>query len=283
MMNDPYGLPSPYRSEQEMCEALNEGEPFAEVWDKLSEMGIDTSDLERKFIYVDKFARLWELWRPYWVGEHDMWLLDLALWQMSFEEGNYGEYDSVYDRADFFFKVLSDEQWQKKIGFKKMFFEILLSGNYTEVINKIKKNYKNIINEIADKCRDLDRFIDTDIATIFHDHLVIPYDVSRRNFWGFFNNTMYKLQRLELHPEKILIAETKAVLTSFDDFVMGLEANQALSSYMEIKNIRLEYQKQFEKHLAYIYASAEAQGVELQLQYDVGELPLTKLENNKEL
>lgn len=76
-----------------------------------------------------------------------------------------------------------------------------------------------------------------------------------------------KLKGLQLEKERQLIAESRALLTAYDDFMFGLKSNQYLYNQQEqMYNQRVaQLQANYDNAVKYVLMTAQKQGVALDL------------------
>jgi hypothetical protein len=174
-----------------------------------------------------------------------MWLLDLAVWQI-----DQGEIH------DFVFEALNNPDMAKQLGFKQLFIQHMLFGN--------RIHYDEIAEEYESELRELNRFGSWEMTHAFLKVMaargcpmhVTPYP-------NFCHALCEKARSLRLTKETQLIAECRALLTGYDDFMLGLRMNQAL--YEEQKN---QYARQaarlqasYQEKLGQLYLIAGRMGI----------------------
>jgi hypothetical protein len=138
------------------------------------------------------------------------------------------------------YQALINSDLAKRIGFKKLFVDIMLLGD--------KLSYSKITEDYAAELGDLNRFGLLENAAAFHRvmeandrHLIVnPYRT-------FADKLIQKVQGLAPFTEETqLVAECRAHLTAYDDYILGLRINQALYE---------EQEKKFEKRMAELQAA----------------------------
>ena len=247
-MNDPYeGGTLKYQTAQDIYDALCELVQTEEMG-ILSEMFADVSYDNQGYYYTDKGYALKDKFEELSDYCDKMWLMDLAVWQI--EDGEVG--DIVYG-------ALYDEGMAKRIGFKKLFIDHLLYGNKA-LYDEISEDFRNAISE-------LDRFdyylLMNAFTKIGTDHgwsmITTPYPE--------FTRALYKkVQGLELQEEKQLIAECRAHLNAYDDFMYGLRMNQVLYEGLEnqYRNRVAALNAAFDEKLRQLMMIAERSGIQIE-------------------
>lgn len=246
-MNDPYdngGTPK-YSTAQDIYDALCELVNTEEM-SILSEIGIDVSWENQTYYYTDKGMKLKENFERMSEYDDKMWLMDLTIMQMDESE----IHGLVY-------KALINTDLAKRIGFKKLFVEKMLSGN--------GKKYAKITDDFVDELGELDYFDSYSMMRAFNKvteandiHL---YGVSPYPEFAYY--LVDKVRNLQLKEETKLIAECRAHLTAYDDFIFGLRANQALHEQQErMYGQRVaELQTAYNEKLKYLFMVADRAGL----------------------
>jgi hypothetical protein len=216
-----------YQSPHAIYDGLNELEQSEEI-NILSEMFPDVSYERQGYYYQDEGSRLKEKFEQITDFCNIMWLMEVALWQMSGKtEYGYTSYPEVHDLV---FEVLINSDFAKRIGFKKMFVDDMLLGENT--------HYKSIIEEFESEVRELNRFDFNSIGTAFHK-IMVERNMLRFNegfgvrYRDLCNHFYKKLQRVDARVEAAIITECRSLLTSYDDFIRGLRVNQELYNGLE--------------------------------------------------
>jgi hypothetical protein len=198
----------------------------------LSEIGVDVSWENQGYYYFDKGNVLKTKFEELSDYGNKMWIMDLAVAQLDGSE----IHGTVYE-------CLVNPDLAKRLGFKKLFVENILSG--------YDSRYKEISEEFADALGELDRFGQYESGGEL-------YDILKEKGLGTHGVFTYpklayavseKVRNLRLNEETRLIAECRAHLTSYDDFLFGLRANQALYKRQEqmygcrVAELKAEYNK----------------------------------------
>jgi hypothetical protein len=229
----------------------------------LSEMFADVSWDNQDYYYTDNGNKLVERWEAVTDCGDKMWLMDVAAWQLDDEDAN-----------DWMYQILCNDDLAKRIGFKKLFIDNVLGG--------MGGQYKDAAEAFECELGDLDRndfysnseALKTALKSIGWHIVMNPY--------GKLCSAVYtKLKGLRLDDEKQLIAESRAMLTAYDDFMFGLKSNQYLYNQQETmyQHRVAELQTKYETAVKALLATAQAQGVVLRLP-DVP-LLLTSLEDEQ--
>ena len=244
-MNDPFetGIPK-YSTAAAIYDALCELTQTEEM-SILSDMFADVSYDNQGYYYTDKGVVLQEKFEEMSDYGNKIWLLDLAVWQIDQTE----IHDLVWD-------ALINPDLARRLGFKKLFIDKMLKGDKTD--------YDEITGEFLAELQDLNRFENYEMIKAFNrvmqvrgrDTFITPYPL-------FANALCEKVKGLHLHEETRLIAECRALLTSYDDFILGLRMNQALYTRLEgqYKEKVLQLQASYEKKVSQLILIAEKQGV----------------------
>jgi hypothetical protein len=180
---------------------------------------------------------------------NNMWLLDVAVWQLSDEDAN-----------EWMYQILCNDDLSKRIGFKKMFVETILSGDADQ--------YRDASEAFENALSDLDRndfYANSNaLAAILPS---VAWDVVRYRYGNLCSAVYIKLKGLRLDGERQLIVESRAMLTGYDDFMFGLRSNQALYSEQEkmYQNKMSLLQEKYEATMRRLLLMAQEQGIALQL------------------
>lgn len=214
-MNDPYDNGTPkYSTAQDIYDALYELVQTEEM-SILGEIGADVSWDNQTYYYTEKGNRLKEEFEKLSDCGNKMWLLELAIKQTDRCE----IHGIIYD-------ALCNDDLAKRIGFKKLFLEYMLRG--------YDKYYAKITEDYLDELGELNRFDSYRMMITFNKVLeangIPSYGASYQNFAYCLSN---KIENLRLTEETKLIAECRAHLTAYDDFIFGLRINQALHEQQE--------------------------------------------------
>lgn len=249
MLGDIYDTGTPkYSSAIDIYDALQAMATGEEIG-ILAEMFGDVSWDGQDYYYVDNAAKLVERWEQTTNYGDKMWLMDVAAWQLSDEDAN-----------EWILQVLYNDDLAKRIGFRKVFVETVLAG--------VASEYKEVSEAFAEMLGDANR-------NDFHGNSCALADVMpsisaivvRHRYSNLCSAVYNKLKGLRLETERQLIAESRAMLTGYDDFMFGLRANQALYEEQErmYQSKVALLQTQYEAARRQLLALALDQGVVLQL------------------
>jgi hypothetical protein len=244
-MNDPFDAGTPkYSTATDIYDALCELAQTEEMG-ILSEMFADVSTDQQGYYYTDKGHVLKEKFEELSGYGDKMWLLDLAVLQI--DQGEI--HDTVYE-------ALINYDLAKRIGFKKLFVEKMLGGD--------KSQYDEIAEEYAAELGELNRFEHLEMFKAFSrvmkargkELYVNPYPT-------FAYYVAEKVRGLQLQEETRLITECRSLLTSYDDFMLGLRMNQALYTGLEkkYKAKELQLKATYEEMVRQLLLAAEEQGI----------------------
>jgi hypothetical protein len=244
-MNDPYdsGIPK-YSTTSAIYDALCELVQTEEM-NILSEMFANVSYDNQSYYYTDKGNVLKEKFEELSDCGNKMWLMDLAVWQIDQTE----IHDLVYE-------CLVDSDLAKRLGFKKLFVEDMLGG--------VKSGYDQIIEEYIEELNDLNRFDNWEMIQAFNRVMqargkslhVTPYPT-------FCHSLQKRIMGLKIQEETQLIVECRALLNSYDDFMLGLRMNQALYERLEKQYDAkvLQLQTSYEEKIRQLHLMAKMQGI----------------------
>ena len=192
----------------------------------LSEIGMDVSWENQTYYYTEKGAVLKDEFEKLSDCGNQMWILDVAIYQAAFNDDRQRN-SAGLDTNDFLSEILSNSDFAKRVGFKKLFVEKILKGN--------ARPYDKFIDDLYYEMHDLNRFN-------FHVMIGAFERVAKLNGLDFYGVSPYpnfihalhdKLTGLKLSKEVRLVVESKAHLTAYDDFIFGLRVNQALHVQQE--------------------------------------------------
>lgn len=236
-----------YSTADSIREALGELQHTEEMG-LLADIGVDVSWENQGYYYFDKGFKLAEQFDKLTDWSDKLWLIDLAIFQLEGEE----IHDVVYDS-------LINEDMAKRIGSKKIFVEFILKGN--------RQDYDLISQKFAEVLGELDWYGYRENRQAFQaviNELDLPIFV---NPYPEFAAKLYeKVLGLRLHEEKQLVVESRALLTSYDDFIFGLKANQHLYEQQErMYGQRVHaLQVAYDEKLCALCAFAERNGIRLE-------------------
>jgi hypothetical protein len=247
---DPYDNGTPkYSTAQAIYDGLDSLTDTEEM-DILYEMFQDVSVEQQGYTYYDQGIVLKGKFDELTDGGNKMWAMDLALFKIDSGDADYNAeiHDLVYE-------AMIDADMAKRIGLKKLFTDQMLFGD--------AKQYKRVAELFTNELYELDRFDLHGMAGAFIRAMeangtpiaVNPYLRFAHSFWE-------KAMRLELPEETRLLMESRALLTSYDDFRLSLSMNQELYKRLE-RNYGekvLELQAAYTEKVRQLYAIAESIG-----------------------
>jgi hypothetical protein len=215
----------------------------------LSNMFSDVSWEGQDYYYTDNGSKLVERWEKTTDCGNKMWLMDVAVWQLSDEDAN-----------DWIYQILCNDDLAKRIGFKKIFIETALDGEASQ--------YKDAAEAFEESLGDADR--NDFYANSRALETVLPsvaWDVVRYRYNKLCSAVYSKLKGMKLDAERQLIVESRAMLTGYDDFMFGLRSNQALYEAQEkmYQSKVALLQEKYETAKRLLISMAREQGVVLQL------------------
>lgn len=238
-----------------LCELTN-----TEEMGILSEMFSDVSYEGQDYYYTDKGYLLKEKFEECSDYGNKMWLLDLAIWQLDQTE----IHDTIWE-------ALHNTDLAKRLGFKKLFIEIMLRGD--------KSLYDQLIEEYADELSDCDRFSNWEMIQAFNRVLQARgQPVYTTSYPTFAYYVCEKARKLQLYKETQIITECRALLTSYDDFILGMRMNQTLYERLEqsYKSKAATLQSAYDEKVKQLLLLAESQGIVLS---PIGELKMLGCDN----
>jgi len=223
----------------------------------LSDIFPDVSYDSQTYYYTDKGSGLKEKFEELSDYGNKMWVMDLAVLQVDKAE----IHDTVYE-------ALQNADLAKRLGFKKLFTDKMLGGD--------KSEYAEIIEEYAAELGESSRFDNWEMIRAFNVVMqargkeihITPYP-------GFCYSLYDKANGLKLPEETRLIVECRALLSAYDDFMLGLRMNQALYKQLErqYKDKALQLQASYKEKVKQLLLTAERQGVVLEPTEDLKMLP----------
>jgi hypothetical protein len=274
-MGDPYETGTPkYSTAASIYDGLVQLTTSEEM-QILTEMFPDVMRSDQQgYYYYDKGSDLKDKFEALTDYGSKFWIMDLALWQI---ENNNTEGGSGAEIHDLVYQVLMDEDMAKRIGLKKIFVDHLLRGD--------AKQYAKVSELFAKELSDLDRFDFYEMVKAFNRAMeqngtplfvTSPYPVFAHYF-------VEKVTGLKLSEETRLLTESRALLTSYDDFMLGLRMNQTLYETQErmYKQKMQALQAAYEEKVKRLYAIAENVGV-LDAFNEVLALPGGTVDSNQE-
>lgn len=259
---DPFDAGTPkYSSATDIYDALRQMESGEEIG-ILSDMFSDVSWEGQDYYYTDNGGKLVERWERIIDYGDKMWLMDVAIWQLSDDDAN-----------DWIYQILCNDDLAKRIGFKKLFVDNVLSG--------MSNHYNAVSEAFTEELQELDRFDYYGNCKALEAALPSIDWQTIMNYYRRLTSAVYdKLKGLRLDAERRLIVESRAMLTGYDDFMFGLRSNQALYAEQEkmYQNKVALLQEKYESAKRLLLSMAQEQGVVLQLT----EAPLLLVASNKE-
>ena len=242
-MNDPYENGTPkYSSAQDIYDSLCELVQTEEM-SILDQMGVADVSYERQdYYYTDRGLKLKENFEELSDYGNKMWVMDLAVMRIDQTE--------IHDVV---FSAMVDCDLAKRIGFKKLFIEHLLSGDKTD--------YDGIVDDYLCEVQELDIFDNWRMSTAFMMVAEKRHLATSRYKYDAFAGALYdRVQGLKLSQEIELIIAARAHLTAYDDFILGLRANQELYEYQErrFKQRVAELESSYQDKIKQIYFMAES-------------------------
>lgn len=211
----------------------------------LSQMFPDVSYEGQEYYYTDKGSELKHKFEEMSEYGEKMWLMDLAVWQVDQSEIH-----------DFVYTSLINSDFAKRINFKKLFIEYMLGGD--------KSDYDEITEEYLGELGELNRFENWEMIKAWNRVMTArgktlyctPYPT-------FCYHMREKMSGLKLDKERQLIIECRSLLTSYDDFMLGLKMNQALYEAQEKSYQRKveALQEGFDQKLKLLMLAAERVGL----------------------
>jgi hypothetical protein len=257
------GIPK-YSTAQDIYDALcdlvraEEMGILADIMGNAEDVSWDT----QWYYYADKGSALKERFERLTDYGDKLWLIDLATFRADTDHGNI---------HDFVYYALTNEDLAKRLGFKKLFTEHMLCD---------AKDYARISEAFFEELSGLNRFDSYDMATAYKNATPDP-NVDFGAAMRLYNKLTYaldaKVQGLKLADEMTLVAECRAHLTAYDDFIFGLRANQAL--YDEQK--RMHGQRMYELATAYtdklkkLWVAAERAGLAAAMTEELAAMGIT--------
>lgn len=215
----------------------------------LSEMFSDVSWENQDYYYTDNGNKLVERWEKTTDCGDKMWLMDVAAWQMDGGDAN-----------DWMYQILCNDDLAKRIRFKKIFVDTVLSG--------MTSKFEEVSGAFADELQELDYYdFQQNSAALKSAMESAGYRIIKNTYGDLCSAVYDKLKGLRLEDERQLISESRAMLTAYDDFMFGLKSNQYLYSQQETMYQRrvAELQAKYETAVKTLLATAQQQGVVLNL------------------
>lgn len=246
---DPFDNGTPkYSTATDIYDALQvmaSGEEIGILADIFSDVSWEGQD----YYYTDNAGKLVERWEKMTDYGDKMWLMDIAAWQLTDEDAN-----------DWIYQILCNDDLAKRIGFKKLFIDNVLSG--------MSHKYKEATEAFAEELQELDRFDFYKNSNVLCGVLTsLGWNVYTNPYSKLCSSVYDKLKGLRLDEERRLIVESRAMLTGYDDFMFGLRSNQALYATQEkmYQNKVAMLQEKYEAVKRMLLYMAQEQGVVLKL------------------
>lgn len=247
MNNDPYDSGTPkYKTAQAIYDGLCELAQAEEV-NILSEIFSNVSYDGQDYYYTDKGYDLKEKFDELSGYGEKMWIMDLAVFLIDEEEIH-----------DFVYEALINPELAKRLDFKKLFIDTMLHGS--------KHLYDDIAEAYLLELQELNRFEYYEMIKAYkramqacgRELLVNPYP-------NFCSALYKKAKNLRITQETQLIVECRALLTSYDDFMLGLRMNQALYEAQErqYRQKESELKSAYNEKIKRLYVFAEENGIVL--------------------
>ena len=236
-----------YSTASDIYDALREMSTGEEIG-ILSEMFEDISWDGQDYYYTDNAGKLVERWEHITDYGDKMWLMDVAVWQLSDEDANQWMLQSLYN-----------DDLAKRINFKKLFVDNVLNG--------MGSLYKDVAEAFAEELHELDRDDYYNNCKALNRVMPEPWETSYCRYNNLCTAVYNKLKGLRLDEERQLIVESRAMLTGYDDFMFGLKANQALYTEQErmYQNKVALLQQKYDAAMQMLLSAAQERGVMLNL------------------
>lgn len=248
-MNDPYDNGTPkYSTATSIYDALCEVENGEEIG-ILSEMFGDVSWKGQDYYYIDKGSSLKEKFEELTNYGNDMWKIDIAIAQI----------DGI-DSNDMIYEALNNEDFARRIGFKKIFIDVILKG--------AGRFYAAATEEYFETIKELDAFRFYDMSQSLIAALKeVGFPTAYVSYDRLCSEVYNKVSGLRLIEETKLVYECRALLTSYDDFLFGLRANQQMYNTLEqqFNTKMLRLQEEYDSKVRHLTQMAQEQGVVLML------------------
>lgn len=215
----------------------------------LSEMFADVSWENQDYYYIDNGGKLVERWNAATDYGNKMWLMDVAVFQLEDNDAN-----------EWVYEILCNDDLAKRIGFKKLFIDTVLYGS--------SGLYNEATEAFTEELQELDRFdFYQNSRALMAALSAIGYCVMKNPYSELCSAIYKKLKGIRLDDEKQLIAESRALLTSYDDFMFGLKSNQFLYNRQEemYQQRVLQLKEDYAGVVKQLLMAAQLQGVSLEL------------------
>jgi len=220
-------------------------------------MFADVSYENQDYYYTDKGGQLQEKFEKLSAYGENMWLMELADSKLKASEHDYPRLDDLHDIV---FEALNNDDLTKKIGFKPLFVKYMLFGE--------TKLYKQFAEEFEEELRELDKFGYYENSQAWQRVTNRNnFHPSRNGYYDFSNRLHGKILDLPLADEMACIAECRAFVNSYDDFILGLQMNQQLYNSLE-KQYQAkvtQLKESYDEKVRLLLTVAQSQGVNLEL------------------
>ncbi|MDR1516452.1 MAG: hypothetical protein LBS45_12235 [Synergistaceae bacterium] len=235
-----------YDALEELCQTQEQG--------VLEEMGFDVSFEGQTFYYTEKGDILKDRFDTLSNCGDKMWLLDLACAKLDSQD-----IDSPFEIHDTILECLTNTDLAKRLDFKKFFIDRILSGRdwlYSE----------ELIEELYNELHELDWVDNLSMCRAFYNALERRGALAQRGVYVYpqlASGVLQKVRGLRLEAETQLIAECRALLSSYDDFILGLRSNQALFDYQKQRfgEKLAMLQEAYDQRVRLLLAVAEEYGI----------------------
>lgn len=255
MYNDPFdpGIPQ-YMTATSIYDgllSLTRSEEMCIIGQMFPNVSYDNQD----YYYYEKGYTLYERFEEMSGYGEKMWVMELAAFQVD-QDARMNHtfiHDYVYD-------AIINTDLARRLGFKKIFVEHMTHG----ISNK---QYSEIIEAYACELQELNRFDYCDMIRAYLRAVEACGWEFQGNPYDFYNGFTYalydKMMSLRLPKEKQLIIECRAILNSYDDFILGLRMNQSLYESLEQQYERqaAQLKASYEEKVKLLYAIAASKGI----------------------
>jgi len=272
------GIPK-YSTAQEIYDALCELVQTEEM-NILYDLGVtDVSYDGQQYYYTDEGSKLESKFEEIigW-SQENMWKLDMAIFQINHEMDGYYDYyvtdrRNISDIHDIVYEAICNSDLARRLTLKSLFVEHLLFG--------YDRKYAAIIEALQDELGEKSRFGEYEnfasIGKVLDEHGVYSEDI-RQRYHNFTSQLFNRAMGLGLEKEKRLIIECRALLTAYDDFILGLRMNQALAEqigFTDYRNRKLELEAAYEAAFSRLCEYATEIGIDAKAV--LGEKPILEL------
>ena len=208
----------------------------------IGEIFADVSYEGQDYYYTDKGGDLKEKYETLSEYDSKMWLMELAVFQV----------DEDAEIHDIVYTSLCNEDMARRLKFKPLFIEHMLRDD--------KKAYNDVSEAFYYEVQELNRFDYWGMIGAFDRAMSACERHFTINPYGNFCSALYsKAKGLRLEKETRLIAECRAFLNSYDDFILGMRMNQRL------------FEEQEQRYDAKVSALESAYAEKVKLLYSIAE------------